>query len=69
MEAIRKEFESRKDEIYNEVEILFKANMRITDWDIPEVDDKEAAKILLSIIQDALDKVKKDVEAGQYDYY
>jgi hypothetical protein len=69
MEAIRKEFESRKNEIRNEVEMLFKANMKITDWDIPEVNDRDAAKILLSIIQEALNEVTKDVEEGKYDYY
>lgn len=69
MEAIRKEFESRKDEIRNGVEMLFKANMKITDWDIPEVNDRDAAKILLSIMQEALSEVTKDVEEGKYDNY
>ena len=49
--------------------MLFKKNMVITDWDIPEVDDKEVAKILVDILQEALDEVKEDVLAGKYDYY
>jgi len=69
MEAIQKEFEGRKEEIRKEMEMLFKANMTITDWDIPEVDDKEAAKVLLGIIQESLDQIKADVEAGKYDFY
>ncbi|MDD2839027.1 MAG: hypothetical protein AB7U44_07260 [Sulfuricurvum sp.] len=69
MDAIQKEFENRRDEIRMEVEMLFKTNMTITDWDIPEVDDKAAAKVLLSLIQEALDEIKADVEAGKYDFY
>jgi hypothetical protein len=69
MDAIEKEFESRKDEIQKEMLSLFKVNMKITDWDIPEADDNKAAKILVQIMQESLDKIKQDVEAGEYDYY
>jgi hypothetical protein len=69
MDAIQKEFESRKSEIRKAMDILFKANMKITDWDVPEADDNEAAKILAKIMQDVLDEIKADVEAGKYDYY
>lgn len=69
MSAIQKEFESRKSEIILGLKILFKTNMTITDWDIPEVDDKEAAKVLVGIIQEALDEIKADIEAGKFDYY
>jgi hypothetical protein len=69
MSAIDQEFESRKEEIRAGLEMLFKANMTITDWDIPEVDDREAAKRLAAIIQEALDEIKADIEAGKYDYY
>ena len=50
MDVIQKELTSRKAEIQKEVELLFKVNMKITDWDVPEADDKEAAKILLDMI-------------------
>jgi hypothetical protein len=43
--------------------------MKITDWDVPEADDREAAQILLQIMQEELDKLKADVEAGKYDNY
>jgi len=69
MDAIRQELESRKAEIRKGLEILFKANMTITDWDIPEVDDHEAAKQLAQIIQEALDDIKADIAAGKYDFY
>ncbi len=69
MEAIKKELESRRGEIETAIEVLFKTNMKITDWDVPEVDDKEAAKILLDIMQQKLDAIKADVEAGKYNNY
>jgi len=69
MDVIQKELTSRKSEIQKEVELLFKANMKITDWDVPEADDKEGAKILLDMIQEQVDHIRKDIEAGKYDYY
>jgi hypothetical protein len=69
MDAIQKELISRKTEIQKAVEILFKANMKITDWDVPEADDKEGAKILLDMIQEKIDEIRADVEAGKYDNY
>ncbi len=69
MDTLQKEFASRKDEIRKGLELLFKANMTITDWDIPEVDDHEAAKQLIMIIQETLDDIKADIAAGKYDYY
>ncbi|OQX60116.1 MAG: hypothetical protein B5M52_01125 [Helicobacteraceae bacterium 4484_230] len=69
MDAIKKELESRKTEIRGAVDLLFKANMKITDWDVPEADDNEAALMLVKIMQDVLDEIKADIEAGKYDYY
>jgi hypothetical protein len=43
--------------------------MKITDWDVPEADDKQAARLLLQIMQESLDQIKQDVEAGKYDNY
>ena len=40
MQMIIKELKSRKNEIQKEVELLFKANMKITNWDVPEADNK-----------------------------
>ena len=69
MDVIQKELESRKSEIKTAMELIFKANMKITDWDVPEADDSEAANILLKILQETLDEIKADVVAGKYDYY
>jgi hypothetical protein len=69
MEAIIKELESRQSEIELAVELLFKTNMKITDWDIPEADDKQAAKLILDIMQSKVDAIRADVEAGKYNNY
>ncbi len=69
MDAIQKELVSRKGEIHSAIELLFKANMKITDWDVPEADDKEGAKILLDMIQEKIDAIRADVEAGKYNNY
>lgn len=69
MDALQQELESRKNEIRKGLELFFKANMTITDWDVPEVDDHEAAKRLVAIMQEALEQIKADVAAGVYDYY
>ncbi|MFY9142731.1 hypothetical protein [Sulfuricurvum sp.] len=69
MDAVQKDLESRKTEIKQAMELMFKANMTITDWDVPEGDDKKAAQILLSIMQESLTEIKADIEAGKYDFY
>ena len=69
MDVILKELLSRKSEIDTELELLFKANMKITDWDVPEADDKKAAEILIEMMQDKLNSIKAEVDAGKYDYY
>lgn len=69
MNAIEKELASRRKEIEVAVELFFKTNMKITDWDVPEADDKEAAIQLLDIIQAKLDTIRADVLAGRYNNY
>ena len=69
MDVIQKELQSRRAEIKKSLELLFKANMKITDWDVPEADDNEAANIILNILQEVLDEIKIDVADGKYDYY
>ena len=68
MDIIEKELDSRKSEIKKQVELLFRANMTITDWDVAEADDNKAAKILISIIKEAVADIEKDIQAGKYDY-
>ena len=69
MQAIIKELASRKEEIQKELELLFKTNMKITDWDVPEADDKQAANVLLDMIQEKVDALREEVASGRYDYY
>lgn len=69
MNPLLKEFESRRPEIEKELELLFKANMKITDWDVPEADDEAAATLLLAILQDKLDAIREDLKSGNYKNY
>jgi hypothetical protein len=69
MDAVEKELEGRKENIKKELEVLFKANMKFTDWDVPEADDTKAAKILLSIMREKLNQIEKDIQEGKYDNY
>ncbi len=69
MDPVRKEIESRRKEIATELKLLFKANMKITDWDVPEADDREAAELVLQVMQEELDKLKEEVRSGKYDNY
>ena len=68
MDTVEKELHSRKNEIQKELKFLFKANLKITDWDIPEPDNQEAAKILADILQEGLDKIKDDIKNGDFIY-
>jgi hypothetical protein len=68
MDVILKELASRKNEIQKEVELLFNTNMKITDWDVPEADDKQGAEILLGIMEEKLAAIRLDISAGKYDY-
>ncbi len=69
MDAVQNELAGRKDAIKKELEILFKANMKFTDWDVPEADDKEAAKILIDIFKESINDIEKDIKSGKYDNY
>ncbi|MEN4052301.1 MULTISPECIES: hypothetical protein [Sulfurimonas] len=68
-DTVIKELLSRKGEIQKELELLFKVNMKITDWDVPEADDKEAAKVLIDMMQEKIDAIRVDIEAGKYNNY
>lgn len=63
------EIRSREDDIKNQLESLFKKNMKITDWDVPEADDQKAAQMIVEILQNKLDSIRQDVEDGKYEYY
>ena len=58
MDAVQKDLQNRKEEIEKELEMLFKANLKIVDWDVPEADDAEAAQILWNILNNKLQEIK-----------
>ena len=64
-----KELAALKSEITSEIRAIFKANMKIFDWDIPENDDRASAKLILEVMQEALDALKAEVAEGKYDNY
>jgi hypothetical protein len=69
MDALEKELYGRKESIKKELELLFKANMKFTDWDVPEADDTKAAKILLEIMKEKVSEIEKDISEGKYENY
>lgn len=67
--ATQKDLANRIDEIRSELELLFKSNLKITDWNVPEADDQNAAEILVSILEDKLAEIKEDVKNKKYENY
>jgi len=63
---IQKELLGRKNDIEKSLLELFEKNMKITDWDVPEANDQEAAEILIDILSNKLNEIKKAVNNGEY---
>jgi len=63
------EIEKMQDEITTELRGVFKANMKIFDWDIPENDDRKSAELIINVMQKAMDELKKEIKSGEYDQY
>ena len=63
------ELKALKGEIVKELRAVFKANMKIFDWDIPENDDDISAKMILDTMQEALNELKQEVAKGEYKNY
>ena len=66
MNPVEQDIERRKNEIMAEVNALFNANIKFTDWDVPEADDELAAKLIIEIMQEALDGLKAKLDAGGF---
>ncbi len=64
-----KEIAKLKDEIKAELRVIFKANMKIFDWDIPEANDQKATELIVATMQEALDEIKTEVANGEYANY
>ncbi|SFV56778.1 hypothetical protein MNB_SV-3-839 [hydrothermal vent metagenome] len=69
MTAQEKEINQMKSEIKKEVRLAFKANMKIFDWDIPENDDRKSAELIIAVMQEAIDELKKEIANGDFNQY
>jgi len=69
MKPEEKEIQAIREEIVKELRVIFKANMKIFNWDIPENNDDTAAQLILDTMQEALDELKDEVKAGKYKNY
>ena len=69
MSIQEKEIEKMKGEITKEIRLVFKANMKIFDWDIPENDDRKSAELILSVMKEAVDELSQEVASGKFDNY
>jgi hypothetical protein len=56
---LQKEFENRKEDIKEAIQSLFDSNLTITEWDVPEVDENEAQKLLVEIFEEKIREIKK----------
>ncbi|BBG66404.1 hypothetical protein NNO_1701 [Hydrogenimonas sp.] len=69
MDTQQKEYEKMKGEIETEIRAIFKANMKIFDWDIPENDERKSARLIIRAMEEAISRLKDEIEAGKYDNY
>jgi len=63
------EIAKMKDEITTELRAVFKGNMKVFDWDIPENDDRKSAELIIEVMQDAMDVLKQEIQDGKYNQY
>lgn len=64
--AVQKYLHTRKEDIRNELESLFKSNLKIVDWNVPEPDDQDASEIIVSILEEKLQEIKTDIKNEKY---
>ncbi len=63
------EIAKMKDEITTELRAVFKGNMKVFDWDIPENDDRKSAELIIEVMQEAMDVLKQEIQDGKYNQY
>ncbi len=63
------EIEKMQNEIIKELRAVFKGNMKIFDWDIPENDDRKSAELIIDVMQNAMDVLQKEIKEGKFDQY
>ena len=59
------EIAKMKDEITTELRAVFKGNMKVFDWDIPENDDRKSAELIIKVMQDAMDVLQQEIKDGK----
>ncbi len=59
------EIAKMKDEITTELRAVFKGNMKVFDWDIPENDDRKSAELIIKVMQDAMDVIQQEIKDGK----
>ncbi|CAA6803673.1 MAG: Unknown protein [uncultured Sulfurovum sp.] len=65
---LEQEIENRREEIKDELESLFKSNLKISHWDVPEVDGQKSSEMILEILQEKLDELRVEVKEKKYEY-
>ena len=63
------EIKKVRSEIKKEIRAVFKVNMKIFNWNIPENDDRRSAELIFAVMQKTMDTLKQEIEAGKYDQY
>ena len=69
MNPVKQDILERKAEIISEVNAIFKLNMKITSWDVPEADDALAEQMIIDIMQEALDGLKVKLNKCEFKDY
>lgn len=64
--TIEQDLNSRKDEIRDDFESLFKENLKFSNWNIPEAENQEISEGLVSILEEKLREIKQKVKEGKY---
>ncbi len=55
-----------KSDIQLEMRTVLENNLKIFGWDIPENDDKKAARMIWEVMQESMRVLKEDIERGKY---
>ncbi|MDD2448688.1 MAG: STAS/SEC14 domain-containing protein [Sulfurimonas sp.] len=66
---VQKDMHSRKQAIQDDLESLFKSNLRVTGYNVPEPNGQNASEILLEIFEEKLRSIQDDVKAKKYMNY
>jgi DNA-directed RNA polymerase subunit L len=69
MNATTKGVEALKDEIRHEIRAIFKMNMKFESWNVPEADNHEASRKIIDVMQKAINELKDEIKAGDYENY